>query len=65
MYDLFSLVASLTLMEHHMFSPTFLSFDLTAYVSPSVSSQLSEEIPPFFEAGAISFVTSSAVFVEK
>ena len=53
MYVLLSLVASLILMEHHMFSPTFLSFDLTAYVSPSVSSQLSEEIPPFFEAGAI------------
>ena len=48
-----------------MFSPTFLSLDLTAYVSPSVSSQLSEEIPPFFKDGAISFLTSSAVFVEK
>ena len=48
-----------------MFSPAFISLDLIAYVSPSVFSQLSEEIPPFFGAGAISFVKSSAVLVEN
>ena len=36
LYVFLSLVGSLILMEHHMFSPTFLSLDLTAYVSFSV-----------------------------
>ena len=36
LYVFLSLAGSLILMEHHMFSPTFQSLDLTEYVSVSV-----------------------------